>query len=219
VILHPTSLPGKYGMGEIGGEAYRFVDWLVETGMQLWQVRATRPALELASCCPCHHAALTSSTLHLLAYSHGGYAVLLCRSEPVPAMPSLPPLPTYVSPLPPQLLPLVPPETTYWSPYSGLDALCGNTLLLPVEELVEMGLLKREELPAEQPVELHADFTAVAEWKVGTAGLWARLVRRRKLLHMAAHVLLPWHTQLTLRVFMVELEQSWPTAWRQVRIG
>jgi 4-alpha-glucanotransferase len=39
VILHPTSLPGKYGMGEIGGEAFRFVDWLVETGMQLWQVR------------------------------------------------------------------------------------------------------------------------------------------------------------------------------------
>lgn len=38
VVLHPTSLPGKYGMGEIGGEALRFVDWLAEAGMQLWQV-------------------------------------------------------------------------------------------------------------------------------------------------------------------------------------
>lgn len=39
VILHPTSLPGKYGTGEIGAEALRFVDWLADAGMQLWQVR------------------------------------------------------------------------------------------------------------------------------------------------------------------------------------
>ena len=39
VILHPTSLPGKYGIGEIGQEAIKFVDWLAATGMQLWQVR------------------------------------------------------------------------------------------------------------------------------------------------------------------------------------
>lgn len=69
-------------------------------------------------------------------------------------------------PWPLQLLPLVPPENTYWSPYSGLDGLCGNTLLLPVEELVQMGLLEGGELPAPQPVELHADFAAVAEWKL-----------------------------------------------------
>lgn len=74
---------------------------------------------------------------------------------------------THPSRRPPQVLPLVPPETTYWSPYSGLDALCGNTLLLPVEELAAMGLLEAGELPPPQPVELHADFTAVAEWKVG----------------------------------------------------
>lgn len=39
IVLHPTSLPGQYGMGEMGAEAYRFVDWLAATGMQLWQVR------------------------------------------------------------------------------------------------------------------------------------------------------------------------------------
>ena len=39
IILHPTSLPGRYGMGEMGAEAYRFVEWLAATGMQLWQVR------------------------------------------------------------------------------------------------------------------------------------------------------------------------------------
>lgn len=60
----------------------------------------------------------------------------------------------------------MPPETTYWSPYSGLDALCGNTLLLPIDELLAMGLLAAGEVPEEQPVELNADFPAVAEWKV-----------------------------------------------------
>lgn len=54
VILHPTSLPGPYGIGEIGKEAFKFIDWIASTGMQMWQV-----------------------------------------------------------------LPLVPPETQYWSPYAG----------------------------------------------------------------------------------------------------
>ena len=35
VILHPTSLPGPYGSGEIGSEAFHFVDWLVSAGMQV----------------------------------------------------------------------------------------------------------------------------------------------------------------------------------------
>ena len=38
IILHPTSLPGPYGTGEIGQEAYRFIDWLASAGMQIWQV-------------------------------------------------------------------------------------------------------------------------------------------------------------------------------------
>jgi 4-alpha-glucanotransferase len=39
VILHPTSLPGPNGIGELGAEAFRFVDWLADAGMQCWQVR------------------------------------------------------------------------------------------------------------------------------------------------------------------------------------
>ena len=41
VILHPTSLPGPYGTGEIGEHAYAFVDWLQSAGMQAWQVHAS----------------------------------------------------------------------------------------------------------------------------------------------------------------------------------
>ncbi|KAK9794332.1 hypothetical protein WJX73_001909 [Symbiochloris irregularis] len=87
IILHPTSLPGPYGTGEIGEEAFRFVDWLASAGMQIWQV-----------------------------------------------------------------LPLVPPETMAWSPYSGLDALCGNVLLISLDKLVEEGLLSKSDLPANVPL-------------------------------------------------------------------
>ncbi|RKY93486.1 MAG: 4-alpha-glucanotransferase [Ignavibacteriae bacterium] len=38
ILLHPTSLPGKYGIGDLGNNAYRFVDFLVDAGQTLWQV-------------------------------------------------------------------------------------------------------------------------------------------------------------------------------------
>jgi 4-alpha-glucanotransferase len=38
ILLHPSSLPGKYGIGDLGNDAYRFIDFLVEAGQSLWQV-------------------------------------------------------------------------------------------------------------------------------------------------------------------------------------
>ncbi|MEI7810856.1 MAG: 4-alpha-glucanotransferase [Ignavibacteria bacterium] len=38
VLLHPASLPGKYGIGDLGHEAYKFVDFLEASGHRLWQV-------------------------------------------------------------------------------------------------------------------------------------------------------------------------------------
>jgi 4-alpha-glucanotransferase len=38
ILLHPTSLPGKYGIGDLGNDAYRFIDFLVKAGQTLWQV-------------------------------------------------------------------------------------------------------------------------------------------------------------------------------------
>jgi len=38
VLLHPTSLPGPHGSGDLGPAAYHFVDWLVAAGQSLWQV-------------------------------------------------------------------------------------------------------------------------------------------------------------------------------------
>ncbi|KAK9836949.1 hypothetical protein WJX81_002075 [Elliptochloris bilobata] len=97
VILHPTSLPGPYGIGEIGEHAYAFVEWLQSAGMQAWQV-----------------------------------------------------------------LPLVPPEEAFWSPYTGLDALCGNTLLIALDALVDAGFLDKADLPPKRPI-ADVDFPHVLE--------------------------------------------------------
>ncbi len=43
VLLHPTSFPGAYGVGDLGPEAYRFVDFLVAAGQTLWQVLPLGP--------------------------------------------------------------------------------------------------------------------------------------------------------------------------------
>jgi 4-alpha-glucanotransferase len=43
ILMHPTSLPGKYGVGEIGPEAYRFVDFLEKSGQSLWQILPIGP--------------------------------------------------------------------------------------------------------------------------------------------------------------------------------
>ncbi len=38
ILLHPTSFPGRFGIGEIGQEAYKFIDFLVEAEQRLWQL-------------------------------------------------------------------------------------------------------------------------------------------------------------------------------------
>ena len=43
ILLHPTSLPGNYGIGDLGDYAYRFVDWLVEANQTIWQVLPLGP--------------------------------------------------------------------------------------------------------------------------------------------------------------------------------
>ena len=42
-LLHPTSLPGPYGIGDFGEEAYRWIDFLDETGTGLWQLLPLGP--------------------------------------------------------------------------------------------------------------------------------------------------------------------------------
>jgi len=43
ILLHPSSLPGPYGIGDLGPEAFRFVDFLADSGVKLWQVLPLGP--------------------------------------------------------------------------------------------------------------------------------------------------------------------------------
>ena len=43
ILLHITSLPGKYGIGEIGPSAFQFIDDLSEMGQSLWQILPSNP--------------------------------------------------------------------------------------------------------------------------------------------------------------------------------
>lgn len=43
ILLHPTSLPGRYGIGDLGANAFKFVDWLVSAGQSIWQILPLGP--------------------------------------------------------------------------------------------------------------------------------------------------------------------------------
>jgi len=43
VLLHPTSLPGKYGIGSLGTNACKFIDWLKDAGQSVWQILPLGP--------------------------------------------------------------------------------------------------------------------------------------------------------------------------------
>jgi len=43
ILLHPTSLPGRFGIGDLGDAAYRFVDFLAAAGQSYWQVLPLSP--------------------------------------------------------------------------------------------------------------------------------------------------------------------------------
>jgi len=95
ILLHPTSLPGHFGVGDIGPEAHRFLELLRSSGAAYWQV-----------------------------------------------------------------LPLGPPGEGN-SPYQARSSFAGHPLLVPLEPLVEEGLLAASEL---EPMEsgAAADFAAAA---------------------------------------------------------
>ena len=80
ILMHITSLPGPYGIGTMGKEAFAFVDFLKEAGQSCWQILPLNPT---------------------------GYGD---------------------------------------SPYQSCSAFAGNHYLIDLTQLVEEGLLQREEL-------------------------------------------------------------------------
>jgi len=50
VLLHISSLPSSWGVGDLGKKAFEFVDFLVDSGQSLWQVLPLNPA-GVEGCC------------------------------------------------------------------------------------------------------------------------------------------------------------------------
>lgn len=100
ILLHPTSLPGGFGIGDLGDEAFAFADFLAASGQQLWQVLPLGPT---------------------------GYGD---------------------------------------SPYQGLSAFAGNTLLISPQRLFEEGLLSKDDIQSAPPSQAdRVDFGRVIEHK------------------------------------------------------
>ena len=43
ILLHPTSLPGRFGIGSLGREAFHFIDFLVAAKQSIWQILPLGP--------------------------------------------------------------------------------------------------------------------------------------------------------------------------------
>src|ERR1700693_1941839 len=52
ILLHISSLPGPFGVGDLGSSAYEFVDFLCASGQSLWSVLPLNPVLERPDFCP-----------------------------------------------------------------------------------------------------------------------------------------------------------------------
>jgi 4-alpha-glucanotransferase len=52
ILLHISSLPGRFGIGDLGSSAYEFVDFLCAAGQSLWSVLPLNPVLEKPDFCP-----------------------------------------------------------------------------------------------------------------------------------------------------------------------
>ena len=52
VLLHISSLPGRFGIGDLGSCAYEFVDFLSASGQSVWSVLPLNAVLEKPDFCP-----------------------------------------------------------------------------------------------------------------------------------------------------------------------
>ncbi|HHQ49057.1 MAG TPA: 4-alpha-glucanotransferase, partial [Acidobacteria bacterium] len=43
ILLHPTSLPSPYGIGDLGPSAHAWIEWLAAAGVRWWQVLPLNP--------------------------------------------------------------------------------------------------------------------------------------------------------------------------------
>lgn len=67
ILLHPSSLPGRFGIGDLGPEAHRFVDFLSRSGQHLWQMLPVTPTDPAANHSPYHSLSTFAGSLLLIS--------------------------------------------------------------------------------------------------------------------------------------------------------
>ena len=87
ILLHPTSLPGPHGIGDLGDEAYRFADFLHASGQRLWQMLPLGPTGYGDSPYACY-SAFAGNTL--LISPERLHKARLISEHDIAALPSLP---------------------------------------------------------------------------------------------------------------------------------
>ena len=88
ILLHPTCLPSHAGIGDLGTEAYRFVDFLEQSGNKLWQVLPLNPTGYGDSPFQCFSAIAGNPSLISLGKLVERGLLSASDLDPVPAFPS-----------------------------------------------------------------------------------------------------------------------------------
>ncbi|MBN1103332.1 MAG: 4-alpha-glucanotransferase [Deltaproteobacteria bacterium] len=89
ILLHVTSLPSPFGIGDMGPGAYRYVDFLSETGQALWQILPLNPTDTASFDSPYHSTSAFACNPLLISPEFMVRDGLLSPSdlEPLPAFP------------------------------------------------------------------------------------------------------------------------------------
>ncbi len=89
ILLHITSLPSPYGIGDLGPWAYKFVDFLFETKQGFWQVLPLNPTDPAYDNSPYHSISALASNPLLISPELLAQDGLLTKTEIEP-LPNLP---------------------------------------------------------------------------------------------------------------------------------
>jgi 4-alpha-glucanotransferase len=88
LLLHPTCLPGRFGIGELGPQAYELIDFIADSGMTLWQVLPLGPTGFADSPYQCLSAFAGNTLLIPPAQLVADEFLAAEEVEPVPAFPT-----------------------------------------------------------------------------------------------------------------------------------
>jgi 4-alpha-glucanotransferase len=67
ILLHITSLPSPYGIGDMGPQAYKFADFLFQTRQRFWQILPLNPTDPIYGNSPYHSISAFSHSLLLIS--------------------------------------------------------------------------------------------------------------------------------------------------------